>query len=389
MIGLNFFPALLLYRYIAGLEYFGTLCMLSMFIILAIGADDIFVICDTWAQYRTAAPNEPMWKRLTATLKHAGKVMATTSASTCFSFIGNTTSVFPAVYTFGAFAAWLVFVNYCAVVLFYPTVLAVHDTYFYTPNLKRGCCIPKRCSHANCAKRCCCRDNTEDETIEKEQRAIDQWFEHSFFPRIYKHRVNVLNASLVFFLVFFYLSAQLEADPEAPQFFPDGDNYNEFPKALSDNFASQTQQQLTAEIVWGIDGIDRDGTDETITEDIGRVIYSESVSFFSGDEQQYICQFCDDLLCLYSDYACRYPASVYHDLKIFDPENVGGERTHIVSCFMTAFRDWVLSDSSAQPSTAEITALLIEHNQTSRWTASDFADCEFGVFPVADLDCFA
>lgn len=78
--------------------------VLAMFIILAIGADDIFVIVDTWQQYRTAAPEERMAKRMTATLKHAGKVMATTSASTCFSFIGNTTSSFPAVYTFGAFA---------------------------------------------------------------------------------------------------------------------------------------------------------------------------------------------------------------------------------------------------------------------------------------------
>ncbi len=62
--------------------------MMAMFIILAIGADDIFVIADTWAQVRTAAPNASHSKRLTATLKHAAKVMATTSLSTIFSFIG-------------------------------------------------------------------------------------------------------------------------------------------------------------------------------------------------------------------------------------------------------------------------------------------------------------
>ena len=43
MIFLNFIPAILLYRFIAGLEYFGTLCVLAMFIILSIGADNIFV----------------------------------------------------------------------------------------------------------------------------------------------------------------------------------------------------------------------------------------------------------------------------------------------------------------------------------------------------------
>merc|ERR1711951_95323 len=155
MILMNFLPALLLYGGITQQSYFGTLCVMAMFIILAIGADDIFVIVDTWQQYRTAAPEEPMAKRMTATLKHAGKVMATTSASTCFSFIGNCTSAFPAVYTFGLFAAWLVFVNYCAVCLFYPTVLAVHDTYFYTPDLKKACCIPQECAEKECATKCC------------------------------------------------------------------------------------------------------------------------------------------------------------------------------------------------------------------------------------------
>ena len=43
MIFLNFLPAILLYRYISSLQYFGTLCVMAMFIILAIGADDIFV----------------------------------------------------------------------------------------------------------------------------------------------------------------------------------------------------------------------------------------------------------------------------------------------------------------------------------------------------------
>ena len=43
MVFLNFLPAILLYRFIAQLQYFGTLCIMAMFIILSIGADDIFV----------------------------------------------------------------------------------------------------------------------------------------------------------------------------------------------------------------------------------------------------------------------------------------------------------------------------------------------------------
>ena len=214
MIFLNFLPSLLLYSFISQQKYFGTLQMMGMFIILSIGADDIFVIGDTWQQYQAAAPDAPMDQRLTATLRHAGKVMLTTSLSTCFSFIANTTSVFPAVYTFGWFAAWLIFVNYCAVVLFYPTVLAVHEKYFLTVKLKRGCCITKKCGEDGC-KKCCFRDNEKIE--ETKERAIDKFFEYTYFPFVNRQRGKILGIALAFFLVVFGFAAQLEADPEVPQ----------------------------------------------------------------------------------------------------------------------------------------------------------------------------
>ena len=44
MVFLNFLPAILLYRYIAQLKYFGTLCVMAMFIILSIGAGMILSI---------------------------------------------------------------------------------------------------------------------------------------------------------------------------------------------------------------------------------------------------------------------------------------------------------------------------------------------------------
>ena len=330
-----------------------------------------------------------MAKRLTATLKHAGKVMATTSLSTIFSFVGNTTSVFPAVYTFGAFSAWLVFVNYCSVVLFYPTVLAVHDTYFYTPNLKRGCCQTKKCGEKN--TKCCGFDNERllDSEMDEEdrKRPIDKCFEYRFFPLVVRKRRSILGFTFVFFLIFGYLAAQLEPDPEVPQFLPSGNNYAEFDSTLADNYAGQNAYQLTGEIVWGINGIDRDGTDYTLIDDIGDAIYSGNVSFFSAKEQEYLASFCDDLLCLYSDYDCRYPTSIYQDLFISDPESYGGERINVVKCFMTEFREWVETDSSALPNKSDIDEILIEYNRTD--VTSDFYDdCEWGIFPVKGKHCF-
>ncbi len=41
---------------------------------------------------------------------------------------------------------------------------------------------------------------------------------------------------------FFYYAGQIEPDNEAPQFFPDGDNYNEWPKDLKKYFADSSSQ---------------------------------------------------------------------------------------------------------------------------------------------------
>eukprot|EP01083_Nonionella_stella_P145858 457967_1 len=395
MIFLNFLPSILLYRYVTQLSYFGTLNMLGMFIILAIGADDIFVLYDTWAQTRIKYGNVSVAKRLTFTLKHAAKVMGTTSLSTIFSFIGNATSQFPAVYTFGIFSAWLVFVNYCAVVLFYPTVLVMHDKYFYTPSLKRPWCCNKRCAISQTSyesnKDTNCSYNIKpnfNEDEEDKQRKIDRWFENDYYQCIRKFKYIVLIAFGLVFIVFGYFASQLEPDPELPQIFPAGNNYQEFREDLTSNFVSQNGLQIENFIVFGLRGIDRSGTDATLSDDIGTPIYDEDFSMTWADDQQYIAQMCDDLLCGYSDYDCRYN-SIWSDLMISDPSRYGSE-LRVVKCFMTEFRKWVETEASARPNQTDIEYILSEDGfSDGTVNVSQFTNCHLnGTFPVEHRHCF-
>jgi len=98
---------------------------------------------------------------------------------------------------------------------------------------------------------------------------------------------------------------------------------------------------------------------------------------------------CDDLLCVYSDYSCRYPESTYFDLQISNPADYGG-REKVVKCFMTAFRDWILTDNAAQPVDNTTQELLDEYGigVYANWTLSDFDNCTYGVFPVEGAHCF-
>ena len=107
---------------------------------MGIGADDIFLEVDTWRQVRNEAFAHPgsdtsFATLMTHVLKRAGKAMACTSLTTFVAFMTNVSSSFPAIATFGAWCALFVFVNYIAVMTFYPTVIAVLEAYAGKPGL--------------------------------------------------------------------------------------------------------------------------------------------------------------------------------------------------------------------------------------------------------------
>ena len=92
---------------------------------------------------------------------------------------------------------------------------------------------------------------------------------------------------------------------------------------------------------------------------------------------------------MYSDYSCRYDAQTYEELFISNPANYGGERTNVVKCFMTEFREWVLTDTKASPSDTDIAQALEDYNLTEIWSVSDFDACAFdNSFPVEGQLCF-
>lgn len=124
-----FFGANLIYRILFDFRYIGIFHVLSVFIILGIGADDIFVFCDTWrASQEKFFPD--LVTRFSVVYSHAAGAMFVTSFTTMVAFISNVFSPLLGVSSFGTFSALLVFVNYCSVIIFFPTVLITHELYW-------------------------------------------------------------------------------------------------------------------------------------------------------------------------------------------------------------------------------------------------------------------
>ena len=85
-----FFGANLIYRVILDCRYIGIFHVLSVFIILGIGADDVFVFIDTWKSSESMAFRD-MAARMSFVYRRAASAMFTTSFTTMVAFV---TSVF-------------------------------------------------------------------------------------------------------------------------------------------------------------------------------------------------------------------------------------------------------------------------------------------------------
>ncbi|OWF38243.1 Patched domain-containing protein 2 [Mizuhopecten yessoensis] len=116
----------LIYRCILNYEYFGFFHVIAMFIILGIGADDVFIFYDTWRLTgHTVYPSKA--HRLSDCYRKAAKTTFVTSLTTMTAFLVSGLSPLLPVCSFGIFSGILVFVNYLCDLLYFPTVIMLYS----------------------------------------------------------------------------------------------------------------------------------------------------------------------------------------------------------------------------------------------------------------------
>lgn len=99
----NFFGANLIYRIILDFRFIGIFHVLSVFMILGIGADDVFVFFNTWKLMETRKFDN-LVDHLTATFKSASGAMFVTSFTTAAAFFASAASPLLGVSSFGVFS---------------------------------------------------------------------------------------------------------------------------------------------------------------------------------------------------------------------------------------------------------------------------------------------
>ena len=144
----------LIYRVVLDFRYIGFFHILTIFIVLGIGADDVFVFYDVWRN--TGHEDYPtLAHRLSDAYRKSVFSMLFTSMTTAVAFFANAISPLLATRSFGVFSGIVIIVNYLSVIIYFPTVVIMYHTKF--EKLRWPCiAFVKR----QCKRHCtCCKDS--------------------------------------------------------------------------------------------------------------------------------------------------------------------------------------------------------------------------------------
>ena len=124
---LSFPVAFFFYRLVGQVSAYSTIHNLSVFIILGIAADDLFVFTDAWRQTgKFPMTRDDMNRRMALTYRRASKAMLVTSLTTASAFLVTGFSDIMPISAFGILSATLILANYLLVISMYPAVLVLH-----------------------------------------------------------------------------------------------------------------------------------------------------------------------------------------------------------------------------------------------------------------------
>jgi uncharacterized protein YneR len=328
-----FFPAYFLYRFIFQQKFFGPFNILSIFIILGIGADDIFVFMDTWASAENHGSDlaADTHKRISFTWRHAAKAMAVTSATTFASFLCNASSVFPGISTFGIFTGMLVLVNYCAVITYWPTCVALYHSKFES---KPFCCG----LGGFCAKRPeGVPERTKSEHNDNEYSGIVAFMHGPYANAVITYKFPIVILFIVLQALMVYNAVQLEVDDEAMKFLPDDDNFQKFNPTKARYFARGGGIfNIEVGMAFGFSKgspIDRSGTAPTNASDYGTALWHEDFNLWfskSVDGK------------LHSVMGCMLKICEEMEKKS-EERRTAGPPSNVAKCWVRKFKDWINS----------------------------------------------
>lgn len=289
----SFVLAYFLYSVVFRITFFPFLNVLALLVLIAVGADDVFIFCDTWEQvHRSAGTELPLDVAMARTFNHAALSIFVTSLTTAAAFFANVVSQITVIRCFGIFAGLSMLCNFFFMIVWTPSILIISVKMW------------------DAVLRCC---NSGSDQCFRAHRWLTGLFakiNHRLFSFIFPYLIEkIWPVWLVIFIGFglsscFVIFVSPKLRLPTSQYFQllDSNNileqwdstFQDRFQAVIDNRKGSSGGNMSLIFVWGFEpnyggfSLNLDQTDKRITTD-------SSFDFYSAESQVWSLKFCERL----------------------------------------------------------------------------------------------
>lgn len=296
------FPlAYIFYHFVLRQLYFAALQILAIFLLLGIGADDVFVFTDAWKQAVVVLGHDvDLVTRMSWTYRRAVKAMTVTSVTTTAAFFVTAVNPIMPISTLGIWAALLILLQFFLVITIYPCATIIWHR-FWRPRQFIRCFMkpPPEIAevemntplwHRFLPKKM----RPEVKVGSTEYRAIERFFRGPWIKLIGRVRFILLGLGVVLVGVSIWLATGLQPPTEEESFLPADHPIEEAFNVQKDAFPSgDAYYQLEVRVTWGVKDVDRSGTSKFDVKEVGKVILDDSFDFRTAAAQRQVLKACD------------------------------------------------------------------------------------------------
>jgi len=119
--------AFFVYRVIGQIDYFVQLHILTIYLVLGVGADNVFCFCDAYKQAKVMPALATQLQRMLWTWSHSAQAVLNTSVTTAIAFCATAITPVMPISSFGIYAAIAIVMNYVLTITFFPLVVHMYE----------------------------------------------------------------------------------------------------------------------------------------------------------------------------------------------------------------------------------------------------------------------
>jgi len=297
--------AYFVYYFVAQFKFFPFLNFIGIFVVAALGADDVFVAVDKWKNARMEHPNATTEEVASIALPDAASAMFYTTITTCVAFFATAICVVAPIRCFAVFCGLLIFFDYVMdIALIFPA-LCLYDKWLMNGNA--NCCViicKKQTENINE------RENS-DTNSDYDDTSLIHRILNTYYKYLHMLRWPILAIFTIGFGVFIYVATTLRLPDSAEVRLLPEDHQFELSikwrqKLLAQQYSSGSGSSV--QIIWGLQAEDNGNINNP--DELSSLVLDDSFEPRSAESQIYLQAMCSRLFknefagLLYTDYVC-------------------------------------------------------------------------------------